>query len=107
MSIPLTLVFDALCAAFKWSWAAPGDGVSACSVGNQSLGIAGRPGEWFSFEPVAANQFHEVRLLVEGADTNVGNSFSIDADIFDGLGDVVLAAVPPTLHYRPGGAMLR
>ena len=103
----LILVFVGPVAAFKWSWAAPGDGVSACSVANQSLGIAGRPGEWFSFEPAAANQFHEGRLLAEEADTDVENSFSIDTDVFDGFGDIVLAAVPPTLHFRPGGAMLR
>ena len=46
-------------------------------------------------------------MLAEKANTDDENSFSIDTDTFDGYGDIVLTAVPPTLYFRPDGAMLR
>ena len=65
--------------AFKWSWAAPTDGMTPCT--NGSLGLAGRPGEWYSFAPRVVNVFHEVRLLAEGM-IDPSATFSIDTDIF-------------------------
>ena len=99
-SVPEACGFDS---AFVWSWVS--GGVAQCS-GNSSLGVAGRPGEWFSFRPAAANALIEVRLLAEGqAEGEI--SSSIAPDIFDGHGDRVPTPVPPTLHSRRDGSMLR
>ena len=89
--------------AFAWSWIKPGGGVAQCA-GNSSLGVGGQPGEWFSFRPTAANAFLEVQLVAEGL---VDGEASIVPDIFDGHGDRVPTPVPPTLHFRHAGSMLR
>eukprot|EP01051_Picozoa_sp_SAG22_P000948 SAG22_NODE_31_length_27697_cov_7.384376_19_plen_552_part_00 len=75
-------------------------------MGNGSLGVAGRPGEWFSFEPKAALSYVEIRLLAETSDAAAFSS-TIAPDIFDGHGDRVPTLVPPTLHSRRDGSMLR
>eukprot|EP01051_Picozoa_sp_SAG22_P001952 SAG22_NODE_82_length_21749_cov_10.719769_9_plen_1119_part_00 len=80
--------------------------MAECSS-NGSLGVAGRPGEWYSFAPDAANAVYEVRLLAE---SNVGGSAfssSIVPDILDGYGDRVPTSVPPTVYFRPGASVLR
>ena len=83
--------------AFAWSWAAPGDGFAECT-GNGSLGIAGKPGEWFSFE--APGGLIELRLLAEGETDEATFSSSIAPDIFDGRGDLVPVLAPPTLQAK-------
>eukprot|EP01051_Picozoa_sp_SAG22_P006920 SAG22_NODE_469_length_10143_cov_5.595181_2_plen_487_part_00 len=75
--------------------------------GNKSLGVAGRPGEWYSFVPAAANIVHEVRLLAEDRGDDVAFSSSIVPDILDGNGDRVPTSVPPTMHSRAGASVLR
>ena len=89
---------------YNWAWAAPDGGVNDQCSGNESLGIAGQPTEWYSFSPTA-DTFHEVRLLAEIEDQWF--SSSIAADIYDGYGDHVLTRSPPTLHTRRHGSMLR
>ena len=98
--VPEACGFDSV---FVWSWVSGG---AAQCPGNSSLGVAGRSGEWFSFRPTAANAFVEVRLLVEGQAEGLILS-SIAPDIFDGHGDRVPTPVPPTLHSRRDGSMLR
>ena len=91
---------------FVWSWAAPDSGMDLCA--NGSLGVAGRPGEWYSFLPGAASAYHEVRLLSEGAlISDSRTTFTIDTDIFDSNAERVTTPVSPTLHHRPDGIMLR
>jgi hypothetical protein len=85
-----------------WTWAG-GDQADACPSGNQSLGAAGAPGAWYSFSAGAARGvYHEIQLRVEGV-----SSHSISTDILDGNAELVHAAVPPTLHRRADGVMLR
>ena len=93
--------------AFAWSWAAAGGGTAECA-GNGSLGVAGRPGEWLSFEPTANGYgIVEIRLLAEGGEVDKSTfSASVAPDIYDGRGDHVPTLVPPTLHSRRGGRML-
>ena len=98
--VPEACGFDSV---FVWSWVSGG---AAQCPGNSSLGVAGRPGEWFSFRPTVANAFLEVRLLAEGqAEGEI--SSSIAPDIFDGHGDRVPTLVAPTLYSRRDGSMLR
>ena len=47
--VPEACGFDSV---FVWSWVSGG---AAQCLGNSSLGVAGRPGEWFSFRPTASN----------------------------------------------------
>eukprot|EP01051_Picozoa_sp_SAG22_P000973 SAG22_NODE_33_length_27588_cov_104.174652_4_plen_1217_part_00 len=77
-----------------WDWPS-----SACHKG-----VGGAASEWFSFV-AAITAVHEVHMLAEGkVDTT---SFAIDTEVYSGAGERVTANVPPTLHRRYGGAMLR
>ena len=94
---PATCSYDSL---FKWSWVdTPAD---ACNFANQSLGMPGRSGLWFSFHPTAVNVIHEIQLRSESFD---GDSFTI-LGVFDGNAETV-PGQPATLHHREDGVMLR
>ena len=89
---------------FSWAWAAPGDGVAEC--GNMSsLGVAGRPGEWFAFISANANTYHEVRVLADPPRSD--GTILISADVFYGSGERAPTVGPPQLSQRPGGTVLR
>lgn len=83
---------------FSWSWSQEESG--QCATGNGSLAVAGRAGEWYSFE--AASSYHEFRLTAEG--DPAAQTFSISTDMFDGEGERVFGS--PTLIETSFGAML-
>eukprot|EP01046_Picozoa_sp_COSAG06_P004706 COSAG06_NODE_201_length_20356_cov_7.834140_3_plen_1046_part_00 len=87
---------------FKWSWA--DTPVGACPNANQSLGMPGRSGAWFSFVPTALHAYYEIQLRAVEHDLD-GDSFEI-VGVFDSHAEIT-AGQPSTLHYREGGAMLR
>jgi hypothetical protein len=95
---PSSCGYDSILA---WTWVDGGQ-PDMCP-NNQSLGVAGRPGAWYSFSAVAAGAYHEIQL--RGADDK--SSYSLNTDIIDSDGEVAHAAVPPTLHRRADGVMLR
>ena len=85
---------------FKWSWVeTPAE---ACPYWNQSLGMAGGRGLWFSFTPQASN-VHEIQLRSQALLD--GDTFAI-AGVFDGTGQMI-SGQPATLHHNENGAMLR
>eukprot|EP01046_Picozoa_sp_COSAG06_P013118 COSAG06_NODE_786_length_12305_cov_9.158774_4_plen_967_part_01 len=85
---------------FKWSWVdTPPD---ACPSANQSLGMPGSGGSWFSFVPTSLNAY-EIQLHSERALD--GDSFVI-LGVLDAHGETV-AGQAATPHHREDGAMLR
>ena len=95
---PATCGYDSI---FKWSWVStPPD---ACPSTNQSLGMAGGAGSWFSFEPSALNVCFEIQLRsVNALD---GDTFTM-LGVFDAHAEL-MSGQPATLHHREDGAMLR
>jgi hypothetical protein len=95
---PATCGYDSI---FKWSWVStPPD---ACPSANQSLGMAGGAGSWFSFEPSVLNAYYEIQL--RSAHALDGDTFSM-LGIFDTHAEM-MSGQPATLHHRANGAMLR
>jgi hypothetical protein len=86
--------------AFSWTWAAESGSGDACRDGDQALGVAGKPGAWFSFSATAAGVYQELRVQ-----TDTESSFSINTDIIDTNGDRVV--VSPIEYKRHDGIMLR
>ena len=86
---------------FKWSWA--DTPVDACPSANQSLGMPGSGGSWFSFVPTSLNAYYEIQLRSEHALD--GDSFTI-LGAFDAHGET-MSGQAVTLHHREDGAMLR
>jgi hypothetical protein len=86
---------------FKWSWA--DTPTAACAHSNQSLGMAGSGGGWFSFMPSAVNAYHEVQLRSEHPFH--GDSFTI-LGVLDEHGDL-MPGTPATMHFTGNGAMMR
>ena len=86
---------------FTWSWVSTP--LDACPSTNQSLGMAGGAGSWFSFEPSALNSYYEIQLR---------STHALDGDTFTMLGAFdahaeIMSGQPATLHHRGDGAMLR
>jgi hypothetical protein len=94
---PSTCGYDSI---FAWTWA--GGGQNACPSSNQSFGVAGTPVAWYSFSPVARGVYHEIQLRTEGM-----SSHSISTNILDENAELVHPMVPPTMHRRVDGVMLR
>jgi hypothetical protein len=95
---PSTCSYDSMLA---WTWASGGQ-PNVCPSSNQSLAAAGATGAWYSFSATARGVYHEIQLRAEGI-----CSHTISTDILDENADVVHASVPPTLHRRADGVMLR
>jgi hypothetical protein len=85
---------------FAWTWA--GDRTGACPSGNQSLGVAGAPGAWYSFSAAARHTYHEIQLRTDGDCFH-----SISTDIMDSDAVLMHPVVSPSLHRRSNGVMLR
>ena len=86
---------------FKYSWAySPPD---ACPNANQSLGVPGGIGSWFSFVPTVKNAYYEIQLRSQHALD--GDTFLIRG-VFDTRAETI-AGQPATLHSREDGMMLR
>jgi hypothetical protein len=94
---PETCGYDSVLA---WTWA-DGDEMNGCPRGNQSLGVAGAIGGWYSFS-AAEPGAHEIQLRTDG-----DCSHSISTDIVDNDAEVVHTVEPPTLHRRADGVMVR
>ena len=86
---------------FKWSWADTPPG--ACPSANQSLGMPGGVGSWFSFVPTVLNTYHEVQIRSRHALD--GDTFLIRG-VFD-ADAAIIAGQLTTLHRRKDGVMLR
>eukprot|EP01046_Picozoa_sp_COSAG06_P004603 COSAG06_NODE_194_length_20530_cov_9.861583_12_plen_1626_part_00 len=86
---------------FKWSWA--DTPVGACPSANQSLGMPGGAGSWFSFVPTVPGAYYEIQLRSEHALD--GSSFTI-LGLLNAHGETVTGQAA-TLHYREDGAMMR
>eukprot|EP01045_Picozoa_sp_COSAG04_P016396 COSAG04_NODE_1365_length_7074_cov_49.110394_2_plen_560_part_01 len=86
---------------FKWTWVdTPRD---ACRSSNQSMGMAGVAGEWFSFVPQVLNAHYEIQL--RSAHAHDGHGFAI-VGVFDAHADMV-PGQPTVLTRRDDGMMLR
>ena len=95
---PATCSYDSI---FKWSWVdTPAD---TCSFSNQSLGMGGRNGVWFSFVPTVTHAFYEIQLRSEGSFD--GDTFTI-LGVFDAHAEM-MPGQPATMYHRENGAMLR
>ena len=86
---------------FKWSWVSTPS--VACPSTNQSLGMAGGAGSWFSFEPSVLNAYYEIQLRSTHALD--GDTFTL-LGVFDTHGEM-MSGQPATHHHRADGAMLR
>ena len=95
---PAACSYDSI---FKWSWI--DTPVEACPMRNQSLGMPGGDGAWFSFNPTAVHTYYEIQLRSE--DSNDGSSFAI-LGVFDEHAEMI-PGPPTTIHYVESGAMLR
>ena len=82
---------------FRWSWASAAADV--CPA-NQSLGVAGSSGSWFSFSSAEKNATYEIQLRSTEA------SRFVLLGIFDESAELVRGE-PPSVHSRIDGAMLR
>ena len=76
---------------FRWSWVS--GSAETCQSTNQSLGMAGSPGAWFSFVPTVLNEYYEVQLL--SLDPHHGDSFTI-LGVFDDHAEICLLYTSPS-----------
>ena len=95
---PATCGYDTM---FKWSWVSTPPDV--CPSTNQSLGMAGGVGSWFSFVPSVLNAYYEIQLrsahAFDGDTFTIGGMFDARAEMISGLST--------DLYFREDGMMLR
>jgi hypothetical protein len=86
---------------FSWSWVDTPPGV--CPSANQSLGMPGGAGRWYSFVPTELDSYYEIQLRSEHALD--GDSFTI-LGVYDARAETV-SGQAAILYHRDDGAMLR